>query len=55
MKNDIVYIDMCGLPIAIIKPLKRKIKRYRKRKYNKIGCIIYDEKFKNFKESGNYE
>lgn len=55
MRNNIIYIDMCGIPIAIIKPIKRKIKRYRKRKYNNITCIIYDEKYKKFKESGIYE
>lgn len=57
MKNDYIYIDMLGFPIAIIKPTYRKIKIGKKRYLNKVYCLIESEDFKRFKEgeNDNYE
>lgn len=52
MKNDMV------IPIAIIKPIKRKIRTNKKTKINTLYTIVESEFFKKFKEEfkkENYE
>ena len=55
MKSKTIDIFMCGILIASIKTIKRKIKFGKKRKIIEDHVVVYDEEYEKFKKEGeNY-